>query len=188
MADNVTALTNIQYHDELGREIQTVLKNYSSVNAYDIVTQIQYDAVGRDSVTWLPIVSSGNGDFVPANIFNGANSTKNTLYLGDQYAYNQVDYLPSPINRITRKYGAGTDWRSGQEKYVSYIYQANLENEVAQFTADGNGNLTRLGFYPPNTLYKVIIEDEDNNKTTEFKDQLGRVIMSQAFNGDIQHN
>ena len=86
MADNVTALTNIQYHDELGREIQTVLKNYSSVNAYDIVTQIQYDAVGRDSVTWLPIVSSGNGDFVPANIFNGANSTKNTLYLGDQYA------------------------------------------------------------------------------------------------------
>ncbi|MCE1154685.1 MAG: DUF6443 domain-containing protein, partial [Bacteroidales bacterium] len=187
-SDGSAALTQIQYYDGLGRPIQTVQQGISGESSADLVTFTEYDGFGREHIQWLPIVNAGNGAFVPKATFTGANTTKTTYYQGDAYPYNELLYEPSPLNRLVGHYGAGADWRSGQGHKESLSYEGNQANEVALFMIAGNEGLSRNGYYSPNTLYKTVTLDEDNKKTVEFKDMLGRVIMKQAWNGSIKHN
>lgn len=187
-SDGSTALTQIQYYDGLGRPKQNVQLGISGETAADLVTYTEYDGFGREYKQWLPIVNAGNGAFVPIAVFTDANATKTTCYQGDAYPYNEQFYETSSLNRIVGQYGAGADWRAGQGHKVSFSYEGNMLNEVVQFTISDNEMLSRNGYYTPNTLYKTITLDEDNKKTVEFKDLLGRVVMAQAWNGSIKHN
>ncbi len=186
--DNTTGITQIQYFDGLGRPVETVIKGISGETSGDIVTLTEYDGVGRESKSWLPIVNAGSGAYVQPSVFAGTNATKTNYYNGDSYAYNEVKYEPSPLNRVTEQYGTGADWRTGTGKKVSTAYQTNVANEVALFSTQSSIILTRNNFYAANTLYKTVVLDEDNKQTIEFKDKLGRVIMTQSFDGSIKHN
>src|SRR5690554_6467863 len=83
-ADSDTALITVQYFDGLGRPEQSVSVK-ATPDYKDIVTKIEYDGFGRQSLDYLPVpVSQSNGDFIdPGNITGNyymQNYTQGTWY------------------------------------------------------------------------------------------------------------
>src|SRR5690554_3936680 len=63
------AVITVQYFDGLGRPEQSVSVK-ATPDGKDIVTKIEYDGFGRQTIDYLPVpVSQSNGNFInPANI------------------------------------------------------------------------------------------------------------------------
>ena len=165
----------IQYFDGLGRLSQTVQKAITP-NGSDLVSGVTYDAFGRESQQWLPVVAQGN---------NGAYvSNYQTLAVGQSaYSegnpYNLTEYEPSPLNRVTKQYGPGTAWQSnGKSQKTDYIANGT---DVKYFYVEGDV-LKCNGNYPAASLYGVGSIDEDNKHVVEYTDKLGRKILTRADN------
>ncbi|MFR9260791.1 MAG: DUF6443 domain-containing protein [Bacteroides cellulosilyticus] len=56
-------MEQIVYYDGLGRPVETVDKGVTP-DSKDLVSLQEYDQFGRDSYSWLPAKSSGNGGYV----------------------------------------------------------------------------------------------------------------------------
>src|ERR1035437_5594472 len=171
-----SSLDFIQYFDGLGRPIETVQKTISGVTGSDLVNLTEYDGFGREYRHWLPITSTGNGAYVAPSTITG-NTT--SLYGGDANPYNTNNFEPSPLNRVTGKYGAGASWY-GASKKTGFDYQTNAASEVIYFSVNTSNQLVRNSYYDANTLYKTMVADEDSKTTTEYKDKLGRVVMKRS--------
>jgi RHS repeat-associated protein len=166
--------TTIQYFDGLGRPMETVQKAITP-SSNDLVGLTEYDSFGREFRHWLPITNAGSGAFVdPATFANN----QTTLYNGDAKPYATTDFEPSPLNRVTGKYGEGASWYAAQ-KNDSILYQADA-GEVAYFFVNSSNQLQRQGNYTAGSLYKTIVTDEDGKSSTEYKDKLGQVVMKQS--------
>ena len=177
-----TFLETIQYFDGLGRPVQTVQRGFSP-NKYDLITYQEYDAQGRDSASWLPVVASGNnGAFMAlANFKTKATSTYNgTTYnsAADAKPYGFPVYEASPLNRITEQYGPGADWQNNK-KAVKTEYLTNTSSLTCVYFYISGDNLVRSNNYANNQLYVTKTTDEDGNISYEFKDKLGRVVLLQ---------
>jgi hypothetical protein len=180
LSDN-NSITTIQYFDGLGRPVQTVQRNITpaSLGRKDLATYTEYDGAGRESRQWLPAVISGNnGAFVSFSSFS--NNATNTY--ADSRAYNETQYEPSPLNRVTSQYGSGQAWAY---KPVTVQYGAN-DGGIAMYMVNASGNLQRQGNYSASTLYKTTTADEDGKTKTEYKDKLGRVVMTQNSNSIVR--
>lgn len=59
----VASLDKIDYFNGLGRPVQTVLKTASPTRK-DIVSLLEYDAIGRESNAWLPVSTGSTGAYV----------------------------------------------------------------------------------------------------------------------------
>lgn len=95
-------LETVQYYDGLGRPYLNVQKNITPSGA-NLSTLREYDALGRESKTWLPYVNSL--DYLsPEDIKKKISTT----YGGDPRAFNESVYEASPLNRVVRQYGAGS--------------------------------------------------------------------------------
>jgi len=176
-ADVSQYLDQIQYFDGLGRPNALVMRKITpDPDPKDLVSFIKYDVLGRKFQQWLPAkINQNNGYFVDFNSFeSGANS-----FYSDSRPYIENDLEKSPLSRILGQTGAGTDWASNPTE-IQYL--ANTASEVPYFEVVNN-QLRRNGFYNVNTLYKTVSIDEDGKIATEYKDKLGRVVMtSQAYN------
>ncbi|MDD2797225.1 MAG: DUF6443 domain-containing protein [Bacteroidales bacterium] len=173
--DASTFIDQIQYFDGLGRPVETIQKGITS-QGKDLVSMIQYDGLGRDYKTWLPVPATGaTGTYVDTTAFFGL---KNTQYTSAEKPYTLTEYEPSPLNRVTGQYGAGTAWYANSKK-VATAYQTNIANEVAYYYVNSSNKLQRAGYYTIATLYKTVVTDEDGKPTTEYKDKLGQVVMKQ---------
>ena len=117
-ATATSSIDHIQYFDGLGRPIEAIQKAISGITGSDLVTLTEYDAVGREFRQWLPVTSTGSGAYVTPTTITG-NTT--TLYAGDAKPYATTNYEPSPLNRVTGKYGAGASWYAGK-KNDSILY------------------------------------------------------------------
>ena len=62
-SDKQKSLEQIVYYDGLGRPVETVDKGVTP-DSKDLVSLQEYDQFGRDSYSWLPAKSSGNGGYV----------------------------------------------------------------------------------------------------------------------------
>lgn len=178
-------LTTFQYFDGLGRPIQSVQAGVTP-NHSDLVTYTEYDGVGRESKQWLPTPFANNkGAFVGFSSFESAAKSQELL-ANDTRPFAEIIYEPSPLNRVKEKFGVGQDWKTNNKR-VQTDYQTN-DKSIACYFVNSSNNLEKGINYDANTLYKTIVTDEDGNKTAEYKDKLGQVILKQGFEGENEIN
>jgi len=177
-SDGKNYLDQIQYYDVFGRSVETVQKAQSSKDGntwVDLVNLTEYDGFGREYKHWLPLPTSGKtGMYVPPTDFYGL---ANVEYGNSEKPYSTTDFEPSPLNRVTGKYGAGASWYANK-KNDSTLFQTNA-NEVAYFFVNSSNQLQRNGNYAANTLYKTYVTDEDGKISIDYKDKQGKAIMKQ---------
>lgn len=176
-ADCVKRTETVQYSDGLGRPKQ-ILNVGTSPNGKDVVTHIEYDALGRQVADYLPVPQTGAST---RNIYLKASATDATAYGGDRI-YGEKTIENSPLGRIIGQTGPGNAF---QDNPRLFDYKANSQNEVLKFstvTVNQNGagytqSLIIGGYYPAKKLYKNLSTDEDGNTTAEFKNAQGQTIL-----------
>jgi RHS repeat-associated protein len=168
----------VQYFDGLGR-LKQIVNVKASPLGKDVVTPIKYDQFGRQVQEYLPIPQSGtlNGAFT----LDPLSSVSNTPY-GNEKIYSEKILENSPLDRVLEQKQVGNDW-SG--KSIKFGYEANsASDKVRKFAAPTSwsnsatqSGIANDGLYGEAQLYKNIVTDEDDNKTIEFKNGKGQVIL-----------
>ncbi|CAA7195244.1 DUF6443 domain-containing protein [Chryseobacterium potabilaquae] len=173
---NVKASETVQYFDGLGRPKQ-VVNVKASPSGKDVVTHIEYDAFGRQSKDYLPVPqsSTGNGAIVSNPLGNAS-----SIY-GAEKIYSEKVLEKSPLDRLQQQIQVGNDWTN---KPVKFDYSANIADEVIKYTTtttwENNATKSSIeykGTYGANQLYKNTVTDEDGNKTIEFKNGIGQLLL-----------
>lgn len=155
-------IESVTYYDGLGRPKQSVAQRAGG-NGEDIITHIEYDALGRQPKSYLPLpVTNNNGSYygtlstiavdsplnepIPeqlidyytnkfADDFNLVNNAK-----GVHNPYSETRFEASPLNRPLEQGAPGFDWRvkrnSDTDHTIKFDYQTNTANEVKYFSVD----------------------------------------------------
>ena len=176
-------INTVKYFDGLGRPKQ-IVNVKASPQGKDVVTHIEYDGFGRQTKDYLPIPQSQtlNGAIFPTPLANASAS------YGSEKIYAEKVLENSPLDRIQQQIQVGTDWSN---KPVKFDYDANVvADEVFKYTTtttwDNNATksiVSYTGNYGANQLYKNTVTDEDGNKTIEFKNGQGQVVLVRKING-----
>ena len=169
----------VKYIDGLGRQMQIVNVGCTP-SSNDIISYFEYDSIGRPSNTWLPFPSSTNGAFVDL-------TTKKSALLNfyeDEKPYCQNIYEESPLNRITKIYGAGANWQNANKGVVNQWLTNNQSDSmiVNNYTIQSDQSLIKHGTYNNSTLFVSEQIDEDGNKTWVFTDKSGHIILTRSYN------
>ncbi|WP_106915756.1 DUF6443 domain-containing protein [Chryseobacterium aurantiacum] len=169
----------VQYFDGLGRPKQVVNVKASPLGR-DVVTHIEYDGFGRQTMDYLPVPQSGtlNGGIAASPL---ANATQPGIY-GSEKIYSERTLESSPLDRLLEQRQVGSDWAN---KPVRFQYEANTTTdyvrkyETSTTWVEGRTQTTvqLLQYFLPNQLYKNTVTDEDGNKTIEFKNGKGQVLL-----------
>ena len=171
-------LDHIDYDNGLGDVYQQVDVDITP-GGNSLVTLHEYDEHRRPLRTWLPASFSGSG-------IQNANSIKTgsqTLNLNDSKPYTWEKYEPSPLNRLTEKYGPGNDWHQNNKRQYIQRYldgSSNPEGNALILTMNQN----TLLFSTSTSIKKYMIEnvsDEDGHKTITFTDKNGQVAAVRNF-------
>jgi RHS repeat-associated protein len=164
-------MQNIQYFDGLGRPEQTVQRGASPAGG-DLVAGVVYDNSGRESQQWLPGIKDGNNGAYITDYQSRAVSANG----GDAKPYATTLYEASPLNRVTGRFGPGSDWYA-KGKFAATGYGTNAGSEVKLFYVL-NDRLACNGYYDAGTLYKLTTTDEDGHTVEEFTDKQGRKVLT----------
>ena len=184
--------TAISYLDSLGRPSQNVLVN-GAASGWDLVTYQDYDACGRELRKWLPApvqVASGHAAGAAATIAQ-IQSGGHVVYdpnssTNDPYKYSQSIYEASPRDRVLEYYDPGSAWRSGSGHKVKTTLMSNVASTSAVnyyrgFSLVWTGNtalsLSRSSAPTAGTMQIIQTEDEDGQKTLQFKDSFGETVL-----------
>ena len=195
--EEVKSITS--FVDGLARPIQTVNWQSSPLKK-DMVSATVYDALGRETLKYLPFASTpvsgseyvDNGGF-KLKPFQQQQAFMTAQYSaqGETYFYSQVDYEPSPLNRAQKSFAAGNSWvgsrGSGSEKSIQQQYLINNVNDAVRiFTiAIASGSLpATVSNYDPGQLNKTVTIDEKGKQVLEFKDKEGKVILKKVQAAD----
>ncbi|WP_345030577.1 DUF6443 domain-containing protein, partial [Ravibacter arvi] len=166
--------------DGLGRPLQQVSAYTSPVftggKPADLITHTEYDAYGRVSKVYLPYPHSGGNAAYQSTAPTAANSYYNSADFteANSRGYALTEYEASPLNRVTKQYAGGTD------KAVEFLYGVNGSNDVKLYTVSGN-TLNQSSYYAANQLSYVETKDENQNRTREYKDKQGLVVLRRAY-------
>jgi hypothetical protein len=182
----------VQYFDGLGRPKQ-VVNIKASPQRKDIVLPTVYDGFGRQTREYLPVPqqSTNNGAIYPQT------QGSNDFPVGDptgtytnEKAFSEKILENSPLDRILQQKQVGNAW---DNKPVQFGYDTNISNEVYKYTTSTTWEneatksvLTNSGVYDPNMLYKNSVTDEDGNKTIEFKNGQGQVLLVRKVNAGVE--
>jgi RHS repeat-associated protein len=179
-----------QYLDGLGRPLQTVIKQGSSL-VKDMVSPVVYDAYGREVYKYLPYASTtDNGNF-KLNPFGEQASFMSSQYAGESIYYNETQFESSPLNRVTKTLAAGNSW-GGSNRGVSMEYRLNDANDAVRIWDITNNGLTfsnndvstnipaTSSIYGTGQLYETHTIDESGNRVVEYKDKEGKVILKKV--------
>ncbi|SHM43221.1 hypothetical protein SAMN05444407_1173, partial [Chryseobacterium contaminans] len=164
----------VQYFDGLGR-LKQVVGIKASPGGKDVVTPIEYDQFGRQVKDYLPIPQSGTQS---GAIYTSPLGNASSVYGGEKI-YSEKALENSPLDRIQQQIQVGNDWSN---KPIKFDYEANTDGEVKKYTATFNystfeSSITLSGTYGGGQLYKNTVTDEDGNKTIEFKNGKGQVLL-----------
>ncbi|MFD0963831.1 DUF6443 domain-containing protein [Pseudofulvibacter geojedonensis] len=173
----------------------------NDVNAKDVVTHIEYDAIGRQAKTHLPYADTQAS--TPLEYRTNAEGATNSYYIANYSTdidnslpnpFSEIEHETSPLNRVLQQAAPGKDWSLTSGHTIKFDYQTNLANKVRNYEVSFIGNdykqpkLIYNGNYAPNELYKTITKDENwvpadslSRTTEEFKDKLGRVILKRTY-------
>ncbi|MFC4380296.1 DUF6443 domain-containing protein, partial [Chryseobacterium bernardetii] len=163
--------------DGLGRPKQ-VVNVKASPGGKDVVTHIEYDQFGRQVKDYLPIPQSGTQS---GAIYTSPLGNASSAY-GSEKIYSEKILENSPLDRIRQQIQVGNDWAN---KPVKFQYDANVwEDYVRKYETtttwvEGRTqtSVQLLQYFQPSQLYKNTVTDEDGNKTIEFKNGKGQVLL-----------
>jgi len=173
----------IVYYDGLGRPFQTVFKGITPSNQ-NLVSLQEFDEMGRESKSWLPVVSTS--DYV-ASIDFISNAPGN--YNNDSRPYHQSVYEFSPLNRKVQQYGPGVAWYSGHSVTTEYLVNTTASPlNCINYSVNSSGSLVNNGNYASSRLYVTKTIDEDDNIGYVFIDELGRVILTRKMKDNVPHD
>ena len=169
---DVNSNSTIQYFDGLGRLSQTIQKAITPAGA-DLITALEYDALGRLTKSWLPAVVRGNnGAYYP-----GYASQAIASNLNDAKPFSTNLYEASPLNRVISQSDPGDDWYANSKK-ITTTYLVNGP-DVKYFYVEGD-KLKCNGNYAAATLYGAQTTDEDGKTRVEFTDKQGRAVLTRV--------
>ncbi|MGB6093773.1 MAG: DUF6443 domain-containing protein [Moheibacter sp.] len=174
------AIISVQYFDGLGRPEQSVSVK-ATPDGKDIVTKIEYDGFGRQTIDYLPVpVSQSNGEFI-----NPDNITGN--YYMQTYTqnvwYSEKTIENSPLNRVLAQAAPGDSWAKGAGHEIEFRYLTNTFSDFVKIFKVNTAytGFTDNGYYEEAQLYKTVTVDENGHGIFEFKDKQGRVILKRSF-------
>ena len=169
----------VKYFDGLGRPKQ-IVNVKASPQGKDVVSHIEYDGFGRQVKDYLPVPQQGtqNGAIYTSPL---SNAMQPELY-GSEKIYAEKSFENSPLDRIMQQKQVGTAW---DNKPVSFGYDANtIDDAVKKYgvvtiweNEATKSEISQSINYENAQLYKNIIIDEDGNKTIEFKNDGGQVLL-----------
>lgn len=195
---------NIAYFDGLGRPIQQVAHQQSG-SGKDIVTPIEYDAFGRQTIEYLPYVptSSASLDYKSSALTDVLNFPQ---YSG-QNPFSKKQIEPSPLNRVLKQAAPGTDWALDSGHEIKLEYQTNTTADAVKlFSLTASWDATKELYDIPISLtpadylefqlYKTITYDENtaatpsesNGSTVEFKNKEGQVVLKRTYESSVKHD
>ncbi len=188
--------TRVEYYDGLGRLSQVVDFKASGGGSKDLITPVIYDEYGRQAKDYLPFASAQDA----AYLSTATVSDNWTGYYGSTdgiYAYSEKTYDNSPLNRVVEQSAPGETWKTGNGHTVKYAYGTNTSSEVMDYTINNSTNLlnTTASAYAASTLYKTTTWDENvttptesANRTVEYKDKQGRVVLKRSYIGTTAYS
>ena len=193
LTDVTTGATSevIQYFDGLGRPVQTNQYKASGDGMKDIITSTTYDVFGREEKQYLPFATTSINGAYHASATTAGNFA---IYGTDQNcAFTQVVYEASPLGRVLEQAPPGNAWKVGSGHTIKIEHGTNTAADTARMYTinEATGVLNTpvtAGLYAASTLYKTTTRDENNNKTEEFKDKQGKVVLTRSFNGANAHS
>ncbi|MFC4380318.1 hypothetical protein [Chryseobacterium bernardetii] len=114
-------------------------------------------------------------------IYNSPLGNASSVY-GSEKIYSEKILENSPLDKIQQQIQVGNDWAN---KPVKFQYDANVwEDYVRKYETtttwvEGRTqtSVQLLQYFQPSQLYKNTVTDEDGNKTIEFKNGKGQVLL-----------
>jgi RHS repeat-associated protein len=176
---------NTVYFDGLGRSEQSVIMQGSPTQK-DLVTPIEYDAIGREVKKHLAYqAGTGDGKFkegalAAQQVFMGDPTTGK--YPGESHFYAETQLENSPLNRTLKTLAPGQNW-GGSNEGIGAEYDLNAPGEAIRIWridpfAIGAIPVSDPGdIYGDYTLYKTTTTDEQDRKIIDYKDAEGRCIL-----------
>jgi RHS repeat-associated protein len=177
------------YLDGLSRPIQSVDKQISQLEAggwTDMVTHVEYDAVGRIEKSFVPFSSS-----TTIGKFKTSAKTEQETFVRNKYGedvnaptYAKTTFEQSPLSRITNAKAAGTGF-GGDANYQgnSGQYELNSTAEgVRIWTIDFAPNSIpyTTAVYSSGKLSKSVLLDEKQKKVYVYTDFEGKTILKKV--------
>ncbi|WP_342327994.1 DUF6443 domain-containing protein [Pedobacter sp. FW305-3-2-15-E-R2A2] len=190
ISDKTKARVGIAYLDGLRRPLQNVQYQGSPLGK-DMIQPFAYDNYGREVKKYLSYTDNGTstGNYRAAAIssqqsfYNSPPSGVISIPSGSgQVAYSETKFEASPLDRVQQEGFPGGDWKIGGTHTLRKGYAANAVNDVRKWVVTSNG-ATGSSYYPKARLYVDTLTDENGNKTMEYKDYQGRVVLKRLQNG-----
>lgn len=208
-----TGRMTTQYVDGLGRPLQTVVKQGSLVTGsspVDLTSMNEYDAFGRERFTYLPAPANNTGSNTSITdglfklnpfqqqeaFYNGyLNGQSGEVSSSKNWAYNQINFEASPLNRPQEVFAPGVNWVGTQSQSLEAdrhsVKTKYFNNKLADSVRiwqvldpvfGGWGTYTSPGspWYPAGELSKTITVDEQGKQVIEFKDRFGMVVLKKV--------
>lgn len=175
----------ISYFDGLGRPMQSISIKMSQNNDKDIVSFSTYDAMGREDKQYLPYSINTNGVYqAESTAITQQRSFYQPAFPTDYlYAFSQTEFEISSLNRPNKQAAPGNAWRMGSTKEVKLSRRpSTTADAVRLFTVNVNGMPLTSSTYAANALLVEITDDEDDKRTVQYTDKLGRVVMKKVQN------
>lgn len=187
ISETGTTITDITYYNGLGLPSQTTNVR-ASVNGYNIVTPIVYDALLRsDATAYLPFEATYYSD--ETELPNStAISDQQTFYeerYGHDYqrSFTEKVYEASPLGRV-RKQALPGYMKDFEVVYTEFDYRTNDTDEVRWLAVGVDGELVCEGCHDAGTLSCTVTTDPDGHVVQSFTDGLGRTLLSRTFDDD----
>jgi RHS repeat-associated protein len=195
------------YFDGLGRPLQNVMKKGSletSTQIYsDIVNTGTYDQFGREKYRYLPSASTDATGTLKLNPFQQQISFYNQQLTGQSgetsvgpnnlnWAYSQIDFEQSPLNRALESFAPGSSWvgssgmvnesdrHSVKTKFWFNTVGDDVKKWIVTDVPNSWGVYSVTGFYPAGELVKVVSINEQNKQVIDFKDKQGNIILKKV--------
>ena len=173
-------INNIQYYDGLGRPFQSVeyaFKSYTQTGSI-LATLQEYDTVGRESDSWLPISISGS--YLAPSTFK-SNAPVN--YGSDTRPYSHKVYENSPLDRLTESYRPGDAWSNKPAKVEYLLNIAESPLNCIRYSVSSADALVNNGNYAKGTLRVTKATDEDGKVQYTFTDKQGQTLLERRVDG-----
>ena len=186
ISETGTAITDITYYNGLGLPSQTANVR-ASVNGYNIVTPVAYDALLRsDATAYLPYEATYSDETELPN--STAVSEQQTFY-EERYGYDyersftEKIYETSPLGRV-RKQALPGYMKDFEVLYTEFDYRTNDTDEMRRLSVSGSGELVCEGCHDAGTLSCSVTTDPDGHVVQSFTDGQGRTLLNRTFDGD----
>lgn len=187
ISETGTTITDITYYNGLGLPSQTTNVR-ASVNGYNIVTPIVYDALLRsDATAYLPFEATYYSD--EEELPNSTAISEQRNYYEERYSsdyersFMEKVYEASPLGRV-RKQALPGYMKDYEVLYTEFDYRTNDTDEVRWLAVGVDGELVCEGCHDAGTLSCTVTTDPDDHVVQSFTDGLGRTLLSRTFDDD----